>query len=94
VVRSDDAAEPYLQPRGDRLAAGGLAGLLAAHVLGAVAARAFGADLARDGLPARRGGVLVVGRQRRQDCPGRKPPFLAVKRPARPYKSAIEKRFT
>ena len=26
--------------------------------------------------------------------PGRKPPFLAVKRPARPYKSAIQKRFT
>ena len=26
-------------------------------------------------------------------CPGRKPPFFAVKRPARPYKSAIEKRF-
>jgi hypothetical protein len=27
-------------------------------------------------------------------CPGRKPLFLAVKRPARPYKSAIETRFT
>jgi hypothetical protein len=27
-------------------------------------------------------------------CPGRKPPFLAVKRPARPYKSAIETQFT
>jgi hypothetical protein len=27
-------------------------------------------------------------------CPGRKPPFLTVKRPARPYKSAIENRFT
>jgi hypothetical protein len=27
-------------------------------------------------------------------CPGRKPPFLVVKRPARPYKSAIENRFT
>jgi hypothetical protein len=26
--------------------------------------------------------------------PGRKPPFLAVKRPARPYKSTIETRFT
>ena len=25
---------------------------------------------------------------------GRKPPFLAVKRPARPYKSTIENRFT
>jgi hypothetical protein len=30
----------------------------------------------------------------RLHCPGRKPPFLAVKRPARPYKSAIQNRFT
>jgi hypothetical protein len=28
------------------------------------------------------------------DCPARKPPFLAVKRPARPYKTAIRNRFT
>jgi hypothetical protein len=27
-------------------------------------------------------------------CPGRTPPFSAGKRPARPYKSAIENRFT
>jgi hypothetical protein len=27
-------------------------------------------------------------------CPGQKPPFLAVTRPARPYKTAIESRFT
>ena len=27
-------------------------------------------------------------------CPGREPPFLAVKRPARPYKSAVANRFT
>jgi hypothetical protein len=27
-------------------------------------------------------------------CPGRKPPFWAVKRPARPYKTATQKRFT
>ena len=27
-------------------------------------------------------------------CPGRKPPFLAVKHPARPYKSTIERRVT
>jgi hypothetical protein len=27
-------------------------------------------------------------------CPGRNPPFLAVKRPARPYKSPIQTRFT
>ena len=26
-------------------------------------------------------------------CPGRNPPFLAVKRPARPYKSPIQTRF-
>jgi hypothetical protein len=33
-------------------------------------------------------------RSRPRTCPNRKPPFLAVKRPARPYKSAIESRFT
>ena len=27
-------------------------------------------------------------------CVGRKPPFLAIKHPARPYKSAIQNRFT
>jgi hypothetical protein len=27
-------------------------------------------------------------------CPGQKPPFLPVKRPARPYKSPIQNRFT
>jgi hypothetical protein len=27
-------------------------------------------------------------------CPGRKPPFLAVKHPARPYKRAVQTRFT
>jgi hypothetical protein len=32
--------------------------------------------------------------RRRRDCPGRKPAFLVFKRPARPYKSAIENRFT
>jgi hypothetical protein len=30
----------------------------------------------------------------RRHCPGRKPPFSAVKRPARPYKSPIQNRFT
>ena len=30
----------------------------------------------------------------RGHCPGRKPPFLAVKHPARPYKRTIENRFT
>jgi hypothetical protein len=30
-------------------------------------------------------GVLGV-----EHCPGRKPPFLAVKRPVRPYKSTIQ----
>ena len=40
------------------------------------------------------GGVAVLGRRRRRDCPpgAQKPPFWAVKRPARPYKTAIEKR--
>jgi hypothetical protein len=28
------------------------------------------------------------------DCPGRKPPFLVFKRPARPYKSHIQNIFT
>jgi hypothetical protein len=27
-------------------------------------------------------------------CPGRKPPFLAAKHPARPYKRTVENRFT
>ena len=34
-------------------------------------------------------GIVVAGA-----CPGRKPPLLAVKRPARPYKIAIQNRFT
>jgi hypothetical protein len=38
--------------------------------------------------------AVVGGRALHLDCPGRKPQFLAVKRPARPYKSAIENRFT
>ena len=32
---------------------------------------------------------LVAGGHLR-DCPGRKPPFLAVKRPPRPYKTAMQ----
>ena len=28
------------------------------------------------------------------DCPGQKPPFSAVKRPARPCKNAMQNRFT
>jgi hypothetical protein len=28
-----------------------------------------------------------------RDCPGQKSPFLALKRPARPYKNAIQNRF-
>ena len=27
-------------------------------------------------------------------CPGRKPPFLVVKRHAHPYKTAVQKQFT
>jgi hypothetical protein len=40
--------------------------------------------------------VLVTGRAGDEElhCMGRKPPFWAVKRTARPYKSAIETRFT
>ena len=34
-------------------------------------------------------GVVVAGA-----CPGRKPPVLAVKRPARPYRIAIQNQFT
>jgi hypothetical protein len=36
----------------------------------------------------------VRGRGAFSTCPGRKPPFLAVKRPPRPYKIAIQKPFT
>jgi hypothetical protein len=39
----------------------------------------------------RRRPLAVDGGRR---CPGPKPPFLAVKRPAHPYKSAIENRST
>ena len=35
---------------------------------------------------------IVLTRSR--NCPRRKPPFLAVKRPARPYKSPIQNRFS
>jgi hypothetical protein len=44
-------------------------------------------------------GAVRVGREaadvhplvvHRRYCPGRKPPFLVVKRPARPYKSTID----
>ena len=43
-------------------------------------------------LDVRGGGDRAEGVVRHH-CPGHKPPFLAVKRPARPYKSAIENRF-
>ena len=33
-------------------------------------------------------------RRQARNCPGRKPPFFAVKRAAGPYKNAIESRFT
>jgi hypothetical protein len=38
--------------------------------------------------------AAVDQREAGEDCPGRKPPFVDVKRPARSYKSAIESRFT
>jgi hypothetical protein len=37
--------------------------------------------------------VPAVGHRVLINCPGRKPPKSAVKRPARPYKSPIEDRF-
>ena len=40
--------------------------------------------------PTRAGGVA----DGEAHCPGRKPPFLAVKRPASPCRSAKENRFT
>ena len=52
-------------------------------------------------LEAGPGAVGVAERQRAErlrdlllDCPGRKPPFSAVKRPACPYKPTIVTRFT
>jgi hypothetical protein len=40
-------------------------------------------------LVVREGDVAVDGQRLvREDCPGREPPFLALKRPARPYNSA------
>jgi hypothetical protein len=50
--------------------------------------RAAARDADGDGLR----GVGVVDLRVR--CPGRKPPFLAVKRPACPYKSPIQNQFT
>jgi hypothetical protein len=38
--------------------------------------------------------VIVAPNQPSPNCPGREPPFSAVKRPARPYKTAIQNRFT
>jgi hypothetical protein len=38
--------------------------------------------------------LLLRGARLHGDCPGRKSPVLAVKRPARPYKSATQNRFT
>jgi hypothetical protein len=47
-------------------------------------------------LVAVEGGEGGQGRRRDLEahCPRRKPPFSAVKRPARPYKSPIQNRFT
>jgi hypothetical protein len=48
---------------------------------------------------AKRGDEMLSMAQRRKNGlgtarRGRKPPFVAVKRPARPYKTAVENRFT
>jgi hypothetical protein len=37
---------------------------------------------------------VVFGSRSASACPGRKPPVLRVKRPARPYKTAIQNKFT
>ena len=39
-------------------------------------------------------GLDLLAAAERRHCPGRKSPFLAVKRPARSYKTAIENLFT
>ena len=68
---------------------------------------AAGGGLGAGGLPRGAAQELVVPADQRlarehgvveaaehADCPGRKPPILAVKRIARPCKSAKENRFT
>ena len=50
---------------------------------------------ARSGGTRRSGGVTVgLAAGQAVTCPGRKPPFLAVKPPARPHKSALQNLFT
>jgi hypothetical protein len=44
------------------------------------------------GTVRRRGGAEEHDAVGRAHCPGQRPPCLAVKRPARPYKSRIENR--
>jgi hypothetical protein len=44
-------------------------------------------------LPAEHVEVPRCAGRARRNCPRRKPPFWAVKRPARPYKSPIQNRF-
>jgi hypothetical protein len=39
-------------------------------------------------------GAVLPREHDHRTCPGRKPPFLAVKRPARPHKNAMQDRFT
>jgi hypothetical protein len=40
------------------------------------------------------GDAVALEKPARGDCPGRKSPKWAVKRPARPYKSPIQNRFS
>jgi hypothetical protein len=48
----------------------------------------------RRGLGVAAGGPEGAEEASGMHCPARKPPFWAVKRPARPYKSAIQTRVT
>ena len=53
-----------------------------------------GVDRLEEGLHAVARAVLLLDLAGQLDCPGREPPFLAVKCPARPYKRAMQNRFT
>ena len=72
VVRSDNATEPYLGPR-----RGQQRGRPQHHAPAPL-------QLRQQRRHRRRGRLAP---RQRAHCPGRKPPFLYVKRPARPYKS-------
>ena len=64
------------------------------HELVARLAVEHGGQLGEDGDVAHDAGRALGGGGVGGDCPGQKPPFWAVKHPARPYRSAIENRCT